>query len=953
MNLATKPMTDAAALVTATRIPASRLRTFVAWSLVVHASVGLVWGVPALLHQQEAEQLRQATAARTTQAAAEAATAKAQAAEQRLTRARQRIEEQLQQQFTKLTQALPAAQREALWPKVAEKLAKTSHSLAQAVAEGKASEQDLRSLAAQVQRELVENLDRHLQAESAGEITREFLASVEQRMAPELAKSLRSAIDIEVVNTLQQQVNQVLAEQREAAQRQRQEALKKTREAWHQVRKASDDARYARQTSADIATRLAAAVTSLDQANEQAAGIDPLMSENLTAAKSAVLAATTVLTPTATATAAQERPSAAAATAISQALQAIDVAINNQGKSAERETAVRQEMHKAIDQQVRPQLEQTFATTFRSATLPRLKPGIAASLSDQLAAAGITDQALVDSVTATALDKLAARVPELAQIGEQVGKRFADFAPPPTPAAANQPTTEARPSSPDSPLNRKLRAQQEALITAAKRKLSEVNSSRNLEQQVAQSANRNVAQDAQASEVRERIGRLAEGLRQGRIGSLPTMDLSAAQREVVDRSRTVVDGTIASSAAAYHEKAAVIGERGRVAGETWQLAPGEVDTGSRAMAANEALPNAATVPARSLAPTTAPAPQVRLDTPFKPTFASLAFAAVPCLPPTFAIDGAAEKWAGIPSLDLHREWGDHAARQTMQIGWRADGLYLRFVVQDPDRRITKAKPLNFWESDNVETWIDCQNAKDKHRSRHTGQQFWVWPSGALDQPELSGGEARIEQRGGQVQVYPFTNDRLPRVTTLTATGWTVEFRLPTSLLIDAEFGPGRIIGLNAYVTSMAGTNWYWSAGKKANTWYQPDTWGDVLLAGSDGVLELADATAPLVVGRPLRLRVRDGDMDLASARRDQVMVTLRPAHGGQQIAVLEETGPATGVFEGAISTALALDEDQPGVLSLYAGEQVDVIYTDQARSNGARNAEIHLAPVAASPITSR
>jgi hypothetical protein len=70
------------------------------------------------------------------------------------------------------------------------------------------------------------------------------------------------------------------------------------------------------------------------------------------------------------------------------------------------------------------------------------------------------------------------------------------------------------------------------------------------------------------------------------------------------------------------------------------------------------------------------------------------------------------------------------------------------------------------------------------------------------------------------------------------------------------------------------------------------------------------------------------------------MVTLKDGHDGQQMAVLEETGLATGVFEGAITTALALDEAVPAVLGVYEGERVDILYVDQARANGAREAQI-------------
>ena len=67
---------------------------------------------------------------------------------------------------------------------------------------------------------------------------------------------------------------------------------------------------------------------------------------------------------------------------------------------------------------------------------------------------------------------------------------------------------------------------------------------------------------------------------------------------------------------------------------------------------------------------------------------------------------------------------------------------------------------------------------------------------------------------------------------------------------------------------------------------------------SAGWREKATKAEVLVPGQVLKLRVIDGDMNLSPIRRDKVLATLKPAHGGQQIVVLEETGVATGVFGG-------------------------------------------------------
>ncbi len=95
-----------------------------------------------------------------------------------------------------------------------------------------------------------------------------------------------------------------------------------------------------------------------------------------------------------------------------------------------------------------------------------------------------------------------------------------------------------------------------------------------------------------------------------------------------------------------------------------------------------------------------------------------------------------------------------------------------------------------------------------------------------------------------------------------------------------------------------------------------------------------------VAGEPLRIRVIDRDMNLNDKVKDKVSVTIRNARGEQEVAILEETGADTGIFEGSIRTALDIGERVPGALSVYEGESLTVAYIDQARANGARNTEI-------------
>jgi Carbohydrate family 9 binding domain-like len=389
---------------------------------------------------------------------------------------------------------------------------------------------------------------------------------------------------------------------------------------------------------------------------------------------------------------------------------------------------------------------------------------------------------------------------------------------------------------------------------------------------------------------------------------------------------------------AYQKLASQVAQRGLQAGSAW-IHPSLAAPGAEPVVESESIPKHVLGGAEVIAVPLGPIP------PFKPEFPSLAFQTIPCLSAGFTLDGGSDKWAKVPRLVMRPEWGTDASDQVVQVGWRNDGIYVRCEISDPDHQIRHAPATQFWEGDNVEVWFDGQNLKKPYRSRTTGQHFWVWPEGAENNSNQIGGEARIEQRGGGVEVFPFTKDRLQRAAMRTTSGWTVEFRLDKNILINATLEPGRIIGFNVYLNTLSGTNWYWSAGKKANTWYQPDTWGDLLLAGSDAVLERADVGAdgvypPLVAGQVVRLRVTDPDMDLDPNRPDRVEVTLQAQHGAIHRVALVESGNSTGVFLGGIATTPALEEDPPGLLGVYPGERIKVSYIDQVRSNGAKGAEV-------------
>jgi hypothetical protein len=984
-----------------------RLRTFVTWSLIIHAGAGIAWGLPAYLRQHAELELDRQQKAWADNLAKQTAKAAEHAAEVRTELTRRQVDAQLREQFAKLTASLPEARRAQLWRELEPRLAASERAFAAALARPEVSEQDLRNLEAQLQRELVERLDERLSADSAGDLATNFLDQVESAMAPDLARWMQDQVRERVARQLREQADRLVREQREAFEREREAGARALREAGNRTSEADATARRDRDNAHASQDRLGEAAQRLQQAARELAGaaertpdLGEAVQEGIRTASAAVQAAQTAvgLAKEAAATAegriktadtaakaatdraatarrnaeararkpdeAEARSTAEAAQAAAQAArsareetakaataertqaleaaertlaaarQATAGAIEAVGRVGNRETAVRAELRAAAESSLKTATEQALAEELRSQTLPRLTPRLAQAFREKLQQNGLDDARLVQAVATQAAELLAAKVPELAKAGDQVQERFKDLAP-------TTATPAAQTRAPAGDLERKLAEGQARLAAEVRSRVAAVAKDGQHDGEALKHLGGAGAAEAPGLDLRERIGRLAEGMRNGRVGGFDNGALGSLRQRALERGVLLHDPRLVEDPEAYRRAAAAIAERGRVQGEGWQVGGAAGET-SRASAHGPQ-------PAHAVGADNAAATAVASNThPYQPAFKSLAFAAIPCLAGDAAIDGQAGKWKGVPAVALKPEFGGDRSEQLMQLGWRSDGLYARFTVRDPDRRIAKAGVNDFWRADTVEVWVDCLNAKEKFRARHAGQQFWIWPEGSKDDASLTGGESVIEKRGGWYVPRAFHAAELQRHATRTAEGYVVEFRLPAERMPDADLAPGRIIGFNAYLSTMAGTDWYWSAGKQAGTYAQPDTWGDLLLAGSDATLELdgpgrgGGKPALLVPGQPIALRVVDGDMDLSPTRRDKVMVTLRPAHGGQQIAVLEETGAATGIFAGAVSTVLAIGDDQPGALPVYEGERVDACYLDQARANGARNAEVRL-----------
>ncbi|MFH0940218.1 MAG: sugar-binding protein [Planctomycetota bacterium] len=353
--------------------------------------------------------------------------------------------------------------------------------------------------------------------------------------------------------------------------------------------------------------------------------------------------------------------------------------------------------------------------------------------------------------------------------------------------------------------------------------------------------------------------------------------------------------------------------------------------------------------------------------PYKPAFKTINFAAVPFLHTPIKLDGDLAEWKDTPGLPMRKGWDGKSnpnykvvEPQFVKVAWDNTGFYFAYDVKDADGKISKAKAHNFWEGDAVEVWFDALNTKDKKRGSEWAQQFWVWPFGMANDNSKTGGEAIMNTAAKRYDYAPYTTTEIQRAAKQTTDGWTMEVHIPIAQLKKLELQPGRIIGFNLSICTGTNLYYYWGGGDSVTTSERPDTWGDILLAGSDSKLELPDrltselkeneTTRPsraLVIGEPLKIKLTDTDMNLSDKRRDKLSVTVKSSTGSNAIVVLEETSEKTGIFEGVVATTLNIGDPSVGTLALFEGELVDVIYFDQARANGARNVEVKLSIKAA------
>jgi hypothetical protein len=163
------------------------------------------------------------------------------------------------------------------------------------------------------------------------------------------------------------------------------------------------------------------------------------------------------------------------------------------------------------------------------------------------------------------------------------------------------------------------------------------------------------------------------------------------------------------------------------------------------------------------------------------------------------------------------------------------------------------------------------------------------------------------------------------------------------------FTPGAYVAFNCSLnknTTASGDQWQWAASKSVLTWDNPDTWGDLLLLGSDAKLRFTAPFDPeedlgqIVPGMAIGLEILDKDMNLSHHRIDRISAEVFMKDSPHSVfVVLGETDVASGLFRGSLNTQEYFLPARQHTLNVRSGATVTLSYTDMRTAYGEQEFE--------------
>lgn len=285
----------------------------------------------------------------------------------------------------------------------------------------------------------------------------------------------------------------------------------------------------------------------------------------------------------------------------------------------------------------------------------------------------------------------------------------------------------------------------------------------------------------------------------------------------------------------------------------------------------------------------------------------------------------------------------------MYIQWDPSGLYMAADIPNPERSLPPGSG-RLWSGDGIEVWVDTSIARGPLMKYYEAIQMFFAPYGTVEDKNI----VAEFGHGYEMRGMPNTRGQYLRGGDESGMqvamqeregGYTVEMFMPqgTGVIKGPKFKAGKYLGFQVsfnYVYGPESVSWVL---RGHHTWERPDTWGDLLLLGSDAEIAFYEDEAVekemtiLSPGQPVWIKVHDPDMNLDANYKDQVLANAIGSGGIEQLVVLGETGPNTGVFVGGVNTNSAYAGLVDDSVPVEPGKSLKVIYIDQRRDYGEAN----------------
>jgi hypothetical protein len=350
----------------------------------------------------------------------------------------------------------------------------------------------------------------------------------------------------------------------------------------------------------------------------------------------------------------------------------------------------------------------------------------------------------------------------------------------------------------------------------------------------------------------------------------------------------------------------------------------------------------------------------------EPNFPHAAYGGATYQGKPLTIDGDLSDWGELqhPMNMQFRSNGDRITTtdSVVYMRWGPEGLW--FAWKTPKNGPVIPCPAQPYQGDGLEVWVDCDNSRLSDMvSNAYAHQFIFTPFGCRGDSRATFAEIGRNQRGlkrHEAYLDSIAKNGVSAVRQVPG-GYVGEALLRRSTLARPNLMPGQWLALNFSINTTANTDEgvQWSAPKSIGTWDKPDTWGDILLLGSDGSLRAVDARHPeqaatgAAIGQPLGLEVTDPDMDLDPTQPDLVAVEARSEEAPPALLLLVETGASTGVFRRTVAVRHLLDEPEPGTIPARPGSTITLTYHDPRSAFGEADRTVTTTISVGVPISAR